>query len=162
MKSDRRASVVAWWAGRRDINGRADWHRTVNYGRGLIDDRRGLLNDRLLHHDGLGVNDGSLRRLGDDLLGHDRRGLLIDDGGWLINHGGRIGVNGRRIVNRDGRIINRDRGFINRDRLGLECSCDEQARSHTCHNFTSGGPFAITGFEARSGSSDHSQCCDCH
>ena len=129
----------------RDVNRRrADWGRPIDNRRRVIDHGRGLVDDRLVHHDGLGVNDGLRRSLNNDLL--DR--LLIDDGRGLVNHGRRIDVNGRWIVNRDG--------------FRLEGLGDEQARSHACHDFTSGGPFPITGLEMRGGSTDQGQCCDCH
>jgi hypothetical protein len=155
VKADRRAVMVVarGRADGRDVNGRrADWRRTVDHRGRVINDRRGLINHRLLHHDGLGVNHGGLRRrVRDDLLDgllDDHRCGLINNRSWLINDRRRIYVNRRWIVNRDG--------------FRLEGLGDEQARSHACHDFTSGGPFPITGLEMRGGSSDHGQCCDCH
>jgi hypothetical protein len=106
-----------------------------------INDRRGTVNDsRLINHRGLRVDDCGLRvndrglRLHDNVLNR----LMNDDRC-------RIHINSRRCVNRP----------------RFECLGDQQARSHACHDFSSGCPFLVACVGPCDGTSENSQgCCD--
>ena len=122
---------------RRCANGR------INHWCGPDDDRRGLINDRRLgvNHGGLRVNDSRL------LLHHDLRCGLINDLRGLLDHDG--------LLNYD-----RCRFCINRPRL--ECRGDQQARSHACHDFSSGCPFLVARVGPCDRTSENSQRCCYH
>jgi hypothetical protein len=121
--------------------GRADWRvdyrrRLINNGRGLVDDRRLAVN-----HSGLSINNGRLAV--DD---HLRCGLINDLRG-LMDHD--------RLLNDDGR-----RFCIDRPRF--ECFGNEQARSHACHDFSSGCPFLVAGVGPSDRTTENSQGCCYH
>jgi len=103
--------------------------------RGLIDHRSWLINDWLLH-------DHWSRRVDDLRLLHHHWCRLCDHHrSWLhIDRWRRVNVN----------------------RFRLECLCDQQARSHTCHDFTSGCPSFIASFHARNRGSEHCQRRNCY
>jgi hypothetical protein len=137
----RRAIITHRRADRRGVDNRG---RMINHRRGRI-----LIDDRLMNDDRLGVNDRGLR-WNDDLLHRlmddHRGGLMHDHGRRLIDYWSGLHVNRWRSVNR----------------LRLEGLRQQQARSHTCHNFTSGCPFLIASFHARERGSQHSQRCCYH
>ena len=140
-------AMIMW---RRDVDGRwiNDRRGRIDHGSWLIEDWRRLNDDGLLHDDALdhrlGINNGLWLRLDDDLRcwSVDNRRRLRDD------HRSRMHINRR--------------WRINANRLRLECPGQQQARSHACHNFTSGGPFLIARIDTRNRSSEQSERCDCH
>lgn len=121
----------------------------VNDRRGLIDDRRSLDIDRLLHHHRLCLhhwllNDDRLARKGlNSLNGHS----LHDDRRGLMHHDGR------------GIDVNRSRGV---NRLGRERAIQKQARSHACQNFSSSCPFLVSRETRGRRGAYHGRGCHCH
>ena len=125
----------------------------------LINDRCGLIDDRLLHdyvpndRRGLRIDDGGLL---DDDLAHHGRGLMDDHGGRLVHHD-----RGGLINDGCGLNVNRRRR-INANWLGLEGLGQQEAGANSCHDFAGDSPFLIASLDARSGSADEGQGCDCH
>ncbi len=133
-----------------------DYGTRVHDDGGGVDNGRGTNNDRgwLIDHGRLGVDDGRLLHdnLLDRLMHHhrlrheDRCRLSYDDWRRL------------RYDNRRRGVVNRSR-FVDDDRPRFQRFGDQQARAHTCHDFTRGCPSIVAGFSPRNRTSENSQCC---
>lgn len=121
----------------------------IEYRRRMVNHGCGLVHDGLPNDDRLSVDDGRLRlhdHLLNWLLDHDWRRLVHHYWSGLVNNRRRLNINWRCAV----------------CRLRLESFCQQQARSHACHYFSSGCPFFIASFHARDRCSQHSQRCRYH
>ncbi len=158
VKSERRAvmmmpvvRMVMIWSGRDHDR------RRINHRCGLINHRRRLVNDWLLHDD-VTNHRRRLRVNHSRLLHHDlpnnRRGLMHDNRRRLLHDHRCLLINYRRGLN-----INRWRRRIHMDGLRLERLCQEEAGPYSCHHFAGGGPFLIAGLHARNRSSHEGQRC---
>ena len=137
------------WTMRMIVPHRGTNRRRINNTCRVVHHRCGLIHHRLPNDDGLSVDHSRLRlhdHLLNWLLDHDWRRLVHHYGSGLVNNRRRLNINWRCAVNR----------------LRLESFCQQQARSHACHHFSSGCPFFITGFHARDRCSQHSQRCRYH